>query len=133
MLVYLVDLMVRFWGCSDHRPLVEVNVLLVENLDGHVVHGGHLLFQHDGLEEGFHAVVALHVGMLGDEEGDAALAEAFGILLHHVVTHDLDVAAVGAQEKFTHNVGFRAEGDAMVCLRVLGEDFYLIELYSLYL
>ena len=73
---------------------IEIHVLLHQQLDRHVVHGSNLLLQHDGPEEGIYAVIALHEGVLSDEEGDASLAKELGILLYHIIAHDLDVAAV---------------------------------------
>ena len=63
----------------DLRSAIEVYVLLHQQLDRHVVHGGHLLLQHDCPEEGVYTVVTLHVGVLGDEEGNASFAQTAGV------------------------------------------------------
>lgn len=83
---------------------VEIHVLLCEQLDGHVVHGFHLLLQDYGLEERVHTVVALHEGMLRYEERDAPLTQADCILAHHVIAHDLHVAAVGFQQELAYDM-----------------------------
>ena len=61
--------------------------------------------------------------MLGDEEGDASLAKTPGILFYHVVTHNLNVAAVGLQQIVAHDVRLRCHGDAVVGVGMLGEVF----------
>ena len=61
--------------------------------------------------------------MLGDEEGDAALTDTLLILGHHVVAHNLDATTIGPLEELAHDMGLGVEGDAMVHLRVLGEEF----------
>ena len=43
--------------------------------------------------------------VLGDEERHAAQSQAFGVLSHHVVAHDLHIAAVGPQQEIAHDVG----------------------------
>ena len=115
---------------SDVVSSVEFDILLRQQLDWHVVDGGHLLLQHNGMEQGLNALVALHECMLGDEERNAALAHALGVLGHHVVAHDLDVAAVGAKQELAHQMGFRVEGDAMVNMRMRREKLFenLVEL-----
>lgn len=60
--------------------------------------------------------------MLGDEERYASLAQAAGVLLYHIVTHDLDVASVGLQQKVAHDVCLGCQGDAMVYLWVGREE-----------
>ena len=60
--------------------------------------------------------------MLCDEEGDAALPHALGVLGHHVVAHNLDVAAVGAQQEQSYEMGLRVKRDAVVHLRMSGEE-----------
>ena len=54
---------------------VEVDILFGENFDGHVVDGVHLSFQHDGIEEGIHAGIALLISMLGYQERDTPLTD----------------------------------------------------------
>ena len=82
--------------CLELRASVEIHVLLCEKLDGHVVDGLHFLAQDDGFEKGVYAAVALLIAMLCYEEGYAALAQTFGILCHHIITHYLYVATVVA-------------------------------------
>lgn len=84
---------------------VEVNVLLGEQLYGHVVDWLHLLAQHYGLEEGVDTAEALLVAVLGYQERDTSLSQTLGILCHHVVAHNLDVTTVVAQQVFAHDVG----------------------------
>ena len=84
---------------------VEVHILLGKELDGHVIDGFNLLLQYDGAEECVDAEVALLVSVLGDEELHAAQSQAFGVLSHHVVAHDLHIAAVGPQQEIAHDVG----------------------------
>ena len=105
----------------DLRSAIEVYVLLHQQLDRHVVHGGHLLLQHDCLEEGVYTVVTLHVGVLCDEERDASLAQTVGILLHHVIAHDLNITAVGFQDEVAHDMCLRRHGDAVMRIRMLGK------------
>lgn len=88
------------------RASVEIHVLLCEKLDGHVVDRLHFLAQDDGFEKGVYAAVALLIAMLRYEEGDAALAQTFGILCHHVISHNLYVATVVSQEIVSNNMGF---------------------------
>ena len=103
---------------------VEINVLATQQFNGHVVDRGHFLLHDDCVEERAHAGKSLHVGMLGNEERNAALPDAFGILWHHVVAHDLHVASVALQEKLAHDVGFRVEGDAMMHIGVRAEELF---------
>ena len=68
---------------------VEVYVLLRKQFNGHVVDGLYLLLEHNGFKKRIHTVVTLHESMLCDEERDASLTQAYGILAHHVVLqHD---------------------------------------------
>ena len=84
---------------------VEIDVLLGEQLYRHVVDWVNLLAQHNGLKECVNTAEALLVAVLGYQERDTSLSQTLGILCHHVVTHDLDVTAVSAQEVFAHDVG----------------------------
>ena len=59
--------------------------------------------------------------MLSDEEGDASLAKALGILLYHIIAHDLDVAAVRLQEIVAHDMRLGCHGDAVVGVGMLVE------------
>ena len=83
---------------------IEIYVFLHQQLDRHIVYRRNFLLQHDGLEERVYAGVTLHVGVLGDEEGDASFAQTAGIFLHHIVAHDLNVTAVGLQQEVAHDV-----------------------------
>ena len=103
---------------------VEIYVFFCEQFDGHIVDGFYLLFEDDGLEEGVDTGITLHIGMLGDEEGDATLFQAGSIFFYHVVAHDLYVSAIGMQEKFAYEVGFGVEGDAVVELRMGVEEVF---------
>ena len=60
--------------------------------------------------------------MLGDEEGDASFAQTAGIFLHHIVAHNLYVAAVGLQQEVAHDVCLRSHGDTMVDVRMPGKE-----------
>ena len=59
--------------------------------------------------------------MLCDEERDASLAQTVGILLHHVIAHDLNITAVGFQEEVAHDMCLRRHGDAVMRIRMLGK------------
>ena len=81
-------------GLSNLCAPVEVDVLSGEQFDGHVVDGGHFLLHDNCIEECGYACESLHIGMLSHKERDAALLDAFYIFGHHVVAHNLYVAAV---------------------------------------
>ena len=68
--------------------------------------------------------------MLRDEEGDASLSHALRVLGHHVVAHDLNVAAIGAQQELPDEVGLRVERDAVVDVGMLLEE-RLEDLYEM--
>ena len=99
---------------SNVFTTVEVDVLLGKQFDGHVIDGVNFLFKHNGVEQALNTGIALHVSMLGDEKGDASLTNTLCVLGHHVVAHDLNVAAVALQQKLTNEVGFGVEGNTMV-------------------
>ena len=61
--------------------------------------------------------------MLCDEEGDASFSQTFCILLHHIISHDLNIPSVGLQQEVTHDMSLRGQGDAMVCIRIGGKVF----------
>ena len=60
--------------------------------------------------------------MLGNEEGNTALTDTLLVLRHHVVTHDLHIAAVGLLKELSYEVCFRIECDAMMHQRMLLEE-----------
>ena len=86
------------------RSPIEVDVFLRQQFDGHIVDGVYLLLQDDGFNQSVNAVIALLIGVLGDEEGDTSLAQSLGILCHNVVAHDLNLATVGRQEELTDDM-----------------------------
>ena len=61
--------------------------------------------------------------MLCDKEGDASFSQTFCILLHHIISHNLNITAVGLQQEVPHDMSFRGEGDAMMCIRICSEIF----------
>ena len=69
-------------------------------------------------DEGIDAVIALLIAVLCNEERDAALPDAAGILLYHVIAHNLDVTAIGVEQEVTHDVRLRVERNAVVCVRM---------------
>jgi len=73
-----------------------------------------MLFEYYSPYEGIDAIVALLIAMLRDEERYATLPDTTGVLLHHVVAHNLDVAAISVEQEVTHDVRLRIERDAMV-------------------
>jgi hypothetical protein len=77
-------------------PLVEIDILTCEQLYGHIIHGSHFLFEYNGSEKHTNAVIALHVGMLRNEERDSAFPQAFSIGIHHIIPHNLYVVAMFA-------------------------------------
>ena len=60
--------------------------------------------------------------MLRYDERDASFAQALGILGHHVVAHDLYVAAICLQQEVAHDVRLRTQRDAVVDARMLIEE-----------
>ena len=78
---------------------IEIYILLAKQLNGHVIDGVDLIFQHDGTEQRVDTGISLQKGVLGNEKRDAALSETFCILAYHVVAHNLYVATVGTQQK----------------------------------
>ena len=57
--------------------------------------------------------------MLGDKERDAVLTQTFSILCNHVISHNLYVANIVAQQVLAYNMSFRIERYAMVHIRKL--------------
>ena len=77
--------------------MIEVYILSHKQVDRHVVDWLNLLFQHDSTEEGVNTEVALLVSMLCDEERYASFSQTISILMHHIITHNLNVIAVRFQ------------------------------------
>ena len=74
-------------------------------------------------DEGVDTVVTLLIAVLCDEERDAALPDAAGILLHHVIAHNLDVTAIGVEQEVTHDVSLGVERYAVVSVGMGVEVF----------
>ena len=86
-------MLLKVW-MLDRFPSVEIDVLFGKDFNWHVVYGIHLTLQYDGIKQGVNTSVALLIGMLCNEKGYTALTDTNLVFGHHVVTHDLDVAAI---------------------------------------
>ena len=65
-----------------------------------------MFFQYDGLKQRVDTREALLVSVLGNEERNASPAQAFGVLVNHVVTHYLYIRPIVSQDIFAQKVGF---------------------------
>ena len=86
------------------RALIEVYILFRKQLNRHVVHRIHLLLQHKSAEESINAVIALHISVLCNEEGDTSLTHALRILRHHIIAHNLYVPTGCLQQELTNDM-----------------------------
>ena len=76
------------------RSSIEVDILLRQQLNRHIVDRLHFFLQDYSLEERVNTAIALLVAVLGNEERYAALAQTFCIFGYHVVTHYLYITSI---------------------------------------
>ena len=107
---------------SNRCAAIEINVLLGKNLDRHVVDGINRTLHDDGIEERIDTGITLLISMLGNEERDAAITNAFLVLGHHIVAHNLHVAAIAAIKEIAHDVSLRVKCYTMMYVRVCREE-----------
>ena len=98
------------------RAQIEVDVLLCKEVNRHVVRLFNLLLQYDGTEECVDTKEPLLVSMLCDEERDAPCSEAFSILMHNIIAHDLYVMTLSFEQELAYDVRFRVHCKAMMHL-----------------
>ena len=60
--------------------------------------------------------------MLCYEEGNTTSTETIGILMHHVIAHNLNIMTLCFQEKLAYYVRFRVQCNAVMDLRMLAEE-----------
>ena len=58
--------------------------------------------------------------MLCDEERDAAFAQTFRILAHHIITHDLYITAIGLKQVISHEMRLRCH-----CYTMMGSRMFI--------
>ena len=89
------------------RAPIEVHILFAKQFYRHVIDRIDFFLQYDGLEESVNTRIALKKSMLGYEKGYTATSETIGVFAYHIVSHNLYVTPVGAQQKVAHDMGLR--------------------------
>ena len=79
-------------------------------------------FQHDMVEQRFHAVVSLLPRVLCDEKVNAPSFKTFHIAFYHVIPEKMEVLQVVFLKIFSQNVRLRTERDAVPHVGMLFEE-----------
>ena len=81
----------------------------------------HFFLQNEVVTEVLDAVEALQSGLLGYQEEDASLLQAFDVALQQVVAYKIEICQLLLLQVFADDVGFRVESDAVFQRRMCFE------------